>query len=54
MTKRFDGVLFDAGGIFVIPDPVATSMAIAPFGWAVAAGTSSGSIGWLVMPNCQR
>ncbi len=32
MTKRFDGVLFDAGGIFVIPDPVATSMAIAPFG----------------------
>jgi len=32
MPKRFDGVLFDAGGIFVIPDPVATSMALAPFG----------------------
>lgn len=34
MSKRFDAVLFDAGGIFVIPDPVATGMAIAPFGGA--------------------
>lgn len=32
MTKRFDAVLFDAGGIFVIPEPVATGMAISPFG----------------------
>lgn len=32
MAKRFDAVLFDAGGIFVIPDPVATGMAISPFG----------------------
>ena len=32
MTKRFDAVLFDAGGIFVIPDPVATGMAISPCG----------------------
>lgn len=32
MTKRFDGVLFDAGGIFVIPDPVSTSIALAQFG----------------------
>ena len=32
MTKRFDGVLFDAGGIFVIPDPVSTAQAVAPFG----------------------
>ncbi len=38
MTKRFDGVLFDAGGIFVIPDPVATSMAIAPFGGSTDMG----------------
>ena len=35
MAKRFDGVLFDAGGIFVIPDPVATAIAIAPFGGSV-------------------
>ena len=32
MPKRFDAVLFDAGGIFVIPEPVSTGMAIAPFG----------------------
>lgn len=32
MTSRFDAVLFDAGGIFVIPEPVATGMAISPFG----------------------
>jgi putative hydrolase of the HAD superfamily len=32
VAKRFDGVLFDAGGIFVIPDPVATAVAISPFG----------------------
>lgn len=32
MAKRFDAVLFDAGGIFVIPEPVATGMAISPFG----------------------
>jgi len=38
MTKRFDGVLFDAGGIFVVPDPIATAMAIAPFGGATDTG----------------
>lgn len=32
MTKRFDAVLFDAGGIFVIPEPVSTGMAISAFG----------------------
>ncbi|MEY4401527.1 MAG: hypothetical protein RL072_1392 [Actinomycetota bacterium] len=32
MAKRFDAVLFDAGGIFVIPEPVSTGMAISPFG----------------------
>jgi putative hydrolase of the HAD superfamily len=32
MAKRFDGVLFDAGGIFVVPDPAATAMVLAPFG----------------------
>ena len=31
-APRFDGILFDAGGIFVVPDPVATAIAIAPFG----------------------
>lgn len=35
MSHRFDAVLFDAGGIFVIPEPVATGMAIAPYGGAV-------------------
>ena len=38
MSKRFDGVLFDAGGIFVVPDPISTAMAIAPFGGATDAG----------------
>jgi FMN phosphatase YigB (HAD superfamily) len=32
MATRFDAVLFDAGGIFVIPEPVATGMAISPYG----------------------
>lgn len=32
MSRRFDAVLFDAGGIFVIPEPVATGMVLAPFG----------------------
>jgi len=32
VTKRFDAVLFDVGGILLIPDPVATGMAISPFG----------------------
>jgi len=38
MTQRFDGVLFDAGGIFVVPDPVATSVALAPFGCSADVG----------------
>jgi FMN phosphatase YigB (HAD superfamily) len=38
MSKRFDGVLFDAGGIFVVPDPISTAMAIAPFGGATDTG----------------
>lgn len=32
MTKRFDAVLFDAGGIFVVPDPLTTGMVLEPFG----------------------
>ena len=32
MTRRFDAVLFDAGGVFILPDPVAMSTAVAPFG----------------------
>jgi len=34
MSRRFDGILFDAGGIFVIPDPTASALAAAPFGAA--------------------
>ena len=32
MSPRFDAVLFDAGGVFILPDPVAMSTAVAPFG----------------------
>lgn len=32
MGSRFDAVLFDAGGIFVIPDPTATAMVLSQFG----------------------
>ena len=32
MTRRFDAVLFDAGGVFILPDPVAMSTAVAPYG----------------------
>ena len=38
MTKRFDAVLFDAGGIFVIPEPVSTGMAISAFGGTTEIG----------------
>lgn len=32
MTKRFDALLFDAGGIFLVPDPLTTGMVLEPFG----------------------
>ena len=32
MTARFDALLFDAGGIFVVPDPVTTGMVLEPHG----------------------
>ena len=32
MTKRFDAILFDAGGIFLIPDPVTLGTVIRPLG----------------------
>ena len=32
MTKRFDALLFDAGGVFVVPDPLTTGMVLEPFG----------------------
>ena len=32
MTKRFDAILFDAGGIFLIPDPVTLGAIIRPLG----------------------
>jgi FMN phosphatase YigB (HAD superfamily) len=31
LSNRFDAVLFDAGGIFVVPDPTATAMMLAQF-----------------------
>lgn len=30
--KRFDAVLFDVGGVLVVPDPVSIGVALAPFG----------------------
>ena len=32
MTKRFDAILFDAGGIFLLPDPVTLGAIIRPLG----------------------
>ena len=32
MSKRFDALLFDAGGVFVVPDPLTTGMVLEPFG----------------------
>ncbi len=32
MTKRFDALLFDAGGIFLVPDPLTTGMVLEPLG----------------------
>ena len=32
MAKNFDAILFDAGGIFVVPDPLTTGMVLEPFG----------------------
>ena len=32
MTRRFDAVLFDAGGVLVVPDPHQTAIALSPFG----------------------
>jgi FMN phosphatase YigB (HAD superfamily) len=36
---RFDAVLFDAGGIFIVPDPVAVGPVLAPFGGATDTNT---------------
>ena len=32
LNKRFDALLFDAGGVFVVPDPLTTGMVLEPFG----------------------
>jgi len=32
MSARFDAILFDAGGIFLVPDPITIGMAIREFG----------------------
>ncbi|MBM3805942.1 MAG: HAD hydrolase-like protein [Actinobacteria bacterium] len=32
MTRRFDALLFDAGGVFLVPDPLTTGMVLEPFG----------------------
>lgn len=32
MSARFDAVLFDVGGVLVVPDPVSIGAAISPFG----------------------
>ena len=32
MTERFDALLFDAGGIFVVPDPTTIGMVVEQFG----------------------
>lgn len=31
-TPRFDAILFDAGGVFIVPDPVAIGPVVAPLG----------------------
>jgi putative hydrolase of the HAD superfamily len=31
VTRRFDALLFDAGGVFVLPDPIAIGNAVEPF-----------------------
>ena len=31
MSQRFDAILFDAGGVLVVPDPVAIGAALAPY-----------------------
>ena len=39
MSRRFDAVLFDAGGVLVVPDPVAIATALASFAtFSVAEG----------------
>jgi hypothetical protein len=32
VSARFDAVLFDVGGVLVVPDPVSIGAAISPFG----------------------
>ena len=32
MSARFDGILFDAGGVLMVPDPYQTSIVLSPFG----------------------
>ena len=38
MTKRFDALLFDAGGVFVVPDPLTTGMVLEPYGGTTSLG----------------
>ncbi len=38
MAKRFDALLFDAGGVFVVPDPLTTGMVLEPFGGTTSLG----------------
>ena len=38
MSKRFDALLFDAGGVFVVPDPLTTGMVLEPFGGTTKLG----------------
>ena len=39
MTARFDALLFDAGGIFVVPDPVTTGMVLESHGGTTSVAT---------------
>jgi putative hydrolase of the HAD superfamily len=32
VSPRFDGILFDAGGVLMVPDPYQTAIALTPFG----------------------
>lgn len=38
MSKRFDALLFDAGGVFLVPDPLTTGMVLEPFGGTTKLG----------------
>jgi hypothetical protein len=32
VTKRFDAILFDAGGIFLLPDPISLGAIVRKYG----------------------